>query len=329
PRAWRVIAMAPGGVPAAPDAATTGELTLGEIQSVVDAATGGRVRLRSPAWLTHFRLHHRQTARYRQGRIFLAGDAAHIHSPVGGQGMNTGIQDAWNLGWKLALVAGGRADPALLDTYDAERWPVGRALLRTTDRAFGLFTRAMASSASAAWLRRVVVPRVLRRVLRSERIRSFAFGFISELRIRYRDSPLAVEGTPAPPAGPRAGDRMPDARVTRGGRPTWLQQQLAGPHLHLLLCGPPDRWDDARLDALVARHDGLLHVHRLTRDAATGDALVDATGTALERLGADDAAQYLVRPDGYIAYRQAGRELDGIDGYLARWFDGAAGSVRA
>ena len=84
-----------------------GKLSLEELQSVVDGATGGGVRARDPAWLTHFRLHHRQAAHYRKGRIFLAGDAGHIHSPVGAKGMNTGIQDAWHLGWKLALVVRG------------------------------------------------------------------------------------------------------------------------------------------------------------------------------------------------------------------------------
>src|SRR5690606_41678311 len=98
--------------------------------------TAAGARPRGPAWLAPSPLHHRQAATYRAGRAFLAGDAAHIHSPIGAQGMNTGIQDARNLGWKLALVVRGRAAPGLLDTYDAERWPVGRFLLRFTDRLF-------------------------------------------------------------------------------------------------------------------------------------------------------------------------------------------------
>jgi 2-polyprenyl-6-methoxyphenol hydroxylase-like FAD-dependent oxidoreductase len=95
----------------------TRELSLAELQAIVDVPTGRTVRVRDPAWLTRFHLHHRQTAAYRAGRVFLAGDAAHVHSPVGGQGMNTGIQDAWNLGWKLALAARGVASPRLLDSY--------------------------------------------------------------------------------------------------------------------------------------------------------------------------------------------------------------------
>ncbi|HEX5832072.1 MAG TPA: FAD-dependent monooxygenase, partial [Gemmatimonadaceae bacterium] len=199
PTTWRVIAMAANAGDGAgnddPDG-VAGDLSLPELQAIVDAPTGGAVRVRDPAWLTRFRLHHRQTARYRAGRLFLAGDAAHIHSPVGAQGMNTGIQDAWNLGWKLALAVRGSADPRLLDSYEAERWPVGRLLLRYTDRVFGTFTRAMSSSTFAAWTRRVVVPTVLPRVLGSRRLRASAFRFVSELGIHYRRSPAVTEGEP-------------------------------------------------------------------------------------------------------------------------------------
>ena len=93
--------------PGGEDEQERAEPTLAELQAIADDFTGGRVRLRDPVWLTYFRLHHRHAARYRAGRVFLAGDAAHVHSPAGAQGMNTGIQDAWNLGWKLALVAQG------------------------------------------------------------------------------------------------------------------------------------------------------------------------------------------------------------------------------
>src|SRR5262249_20364009 len=134
------------------DKPNTADLSLIELQRIVDGATGGVVRLQDPAWLTHFRLHHRQADRYRNGRVFLAGDAAHIHSPVGGQGMNTGIQDAWNLGWKLAFVLSGAAHPELLESYEAERWPVGRALLQYTDRIFSVFVRSLSRNPVVVWL---------------------------------------------------------------------------------------------------------------------------------------------------------------------------------
>jgi 2-polyprenyl-6-methoxyphenol hydroxylase-like FAD-dependent oxidoreductase len=103
-----------------------GALTLAELQDVVDGATGRGVRVHAPVWLSHFRLHHRQAAHYSKGRVFLAGDAGHIHSPVGAQGVNTGIQDAWNLGWKLSLVAAGvcQCAPArLLRSRALACWP--------------------------------------------------------------------------------------------------------------------------------------------------------------------------------------------------------------
>jgi len=322
PTTWRVITMPPGGARAPHDDAMTGELSLDELQGIVDGATGGSLRLHDPAWLTHFRLHHRQTAHYRAGRVFLAGDAAHIHSPVGAQGMNTGIQDAWNLGWKLALVVQGWADTRLLDSYEAERWPVGRVLLRTTDRVFTLFARVMASGEFAAWIRREVASRIIPRVLSSKRLRAAAFRFVSELGVRYRTSPAVTEGTPRLRAGPEAGDRLPDGPLRRDGRPTSLQQEFAAPRLHLLLCGTTDAWDLERITALCTRYAGLLAVHSLTRDEWPG-ALVDGSGEVLVRLGVRDAAQYLVRPDGCIGFRCAGRDLGALSRYMTRWFRAA------
>ncbi len=309
---------APGNGEEAPD---TADLSLEELQKVVDDATGGGLVLRDPAWLSHFRLHHRQAAHYRAGRSFLAGDAAHIHSPVGGQGMNTGIQDAWNLAWKLALVVRGEAGEALLDSYEAERWPVGRRLLRYTDRAFSLFARAISGGRVATGLRRVVAARVLPRVLASSRVREYAFHLVSQLGIGYRDSPVVAEGEPRLRAGPRAGDRLPDAKVERNGRPTYLQQELAGPSLHLLLCGAPEGWDQAQAAPIAARHSGLLAIHHLTRGPSP-EVLVDIGDEALSRLGvegAQDSGQYLVRPDGHVGFRCAGRELGALMTYLDRW----------
>jgi 2-polyprenyl-6-methoxyphenol hydroxylase-like FAD-dependent oxidoreductase len=336
PATWRVIAMAgdgagrrrPGGgglAPRAdevPESAVTSDLSLPELQTIVDGATGGGLVLRDPVWLTHFRLHHRQAAHYRAGRIFLAGDAAHIHSPVGAQGMNTGIQDAWNLAWKLALVVRGTGVEALLDSYEAERWPVGRTLLRSTDRAFGLFTRVVSSSALAGLARRTVERHVLPHLLASKRVRTTLCHFVSQLGIRYRKSPIVTEGTPRLRMGPKAGDRLPDAPVTREGRRTHLQQELSGPRFHLLLCGALEDWDRFRMAELTASSGGLVTVACMSVSDAPG-ALLDAGGEALWRLGVrgtDEAAQYLVRPDGHIAFRCGGRDLRAVALYLDRWF---------
>ena len=326
PTTWRVIAMSTRASRRNSAERThetqpmTSALELTELQAAVDDATGGAVRLRDAAWLSHFRLHHRQAAHYRAGRAFLAGDAAHIHSPVGGQGMNTGVQDALNLGWKLALVTRGNADAALLDSYEAERWPVGHALLRYTDRIFALFTRVMSSNALVAWVRREVMGRVIPLVSRGERLRTIAFRFVSELDIRYPTSPAVREGTPALEAGPRAGDRLPDATITLNGRVTSLQREVVGPWLCVLLCAQDDVWSGTT--DVAAHYDGAVVVRRLARSAVP-DVLVDVGGEALARLGVRERAIYVVRPDGYVGYRCGGADLAGAEEYLTRWLRAA------
>lgn len=322
PTTWRVIGMRGQRERAltetSDDVPPIGPLTLDELQSIVALPTAGTVTVRDPAWLSNFRLHHRQVSKYRLGRVFLVGDAAHIHSPVGAQGMNTGIQDAWNLGWKLALVARGQASEELLDSYQAERWPVGRTLLKYTDRVFSTFTSAMSAGAFASWVRSAVVARLMPKLFESPSLRSWAFNFVSELGIRYRRSPVVSEGNPRLSRGPRAGDRLPDAQLTIDGKLVAMQRAVIGPGLGLLLCGEPQRWACAGVDELVAHYGGLIRIHFLSSEQSS-DAPFD-NGSGLAELGAEHGAQYLVRPDGYIAFRSAGYELDLLRAYLARWF---------
>ena len=321
PRTWRVIGMrvrgADGAEKAPPHSSSIGSLTLDELQSVVSVPTGGSVVVRDPAWLSHFRLHHRQIAHYRAGRVFVAGDAAHIHSPVGAQGMNTGVQDAWNLGWKLALVVRGLAREALLDSYESERWPVGNVLLRYTDRTFSVFTRAVSAGRILSWIRDHVIAVILPRVLASKALRAVAFGFVSELRIRYRRSPAIIEGRPRLRGGPPAGARLLDADVIRDGKAIPLQRAVVGPHFALLLCGDSDTWDRSALARLEAQYGGLVQIHRLTTSSRPKALVVSDRVLAL--LGVGHAAQYLVRPDGYIAFRCGGSDLSGVVSYLSQW----------
>ena len=315
PASWRILTIADAN----PDPGEK-QPTMDELQAIVDSFTGGSLRLRDPFWLTYFKLHQRLATDYRAGPMFLAGDAAHVHSPAGGQGMNTGIQDAWNLGWKLALVLRG-ADPVLLDSYQAERQPVGRFVLRLADAPFRVAT-------GTSRVRRVVRTRLLPRLVplagRIGPLRRVGFRIVSELGIRYRGSPLSIEGRPRLRMGPRAGDRVPDGPIERGDRPAWLHEALSGPRLHLLITGPVDGWDHALVAAATAPFGDLVAVRYLTGDPAPstgvgGEVLRDAGRGLLRRLGRGGLVQYLVRPDGHIGYRCAGTDLGGLTSYLARW----------
>jgi 2-polyprenyl-6-methoxyphenol hydroxylase-like FAD-dependent oxidoreductase len=311
PASWRMLAMHPS----LQGRRSPGWPSLEELQALADAMTGGGVRLRDPVWRTYFGLQHRHATRYQAGRIFLAGDAAHVHSPAGAQGMNTGIQDAWNLGWKLALVSRGIAEEALVDTYDAERRPVGALVVRFTDRAF---TVATSTNPLVRAFRTRLVPRVLPLGLGLDRAVASGFRTVAQLNIGYRHSPAVQQGRPTLRRGPRAGDRLPDARIARDGQACWLGEALAAPCFHLLLCGPPGDWHPSQLTTLRHRYPDTLAVHHLTREATPG-ALHDVGGQVLARLGADGTAQYLVRPDGHIGYRCGGDDLAGLQRYLAHW----------
>ena len=262
----------------APD--TTADPTLAEVQALADSFSAQPLVLEDPIWLARFRLHHRQADRYRRGPLFLAGDAAHIHSPAGGQGMNTGIQDAANLGWKLALVCRDEAPAALLDTYDEERHPVGRQLLRTTDRLFSLNT-------SGAWtraLRNFSLKYVAPAVLSSQARRAWAFRFIAELRIAYTASSIVM--------GDWGGKRAPDATVAES---TVFERTRAPTH-HLLVFGDHEPRPRAWMKSL---HVGSSAIAR-ERYRMKGDGLVP------------------LRPDGYVGMSSRDFDEAAIDEYAAR-----------
>lgn len=293
-------------------------LTLDELQAFVSRPTDGAIIVRDPAWLSRFRLHFRQIAHYRKGSVFLAGDAAHIHSPVGAQGMNTGIQDAWNLGWKLALVTRGVANPILLDSYEAERWPVGRFLLRYTDRAFSIFTRAMSAGRVVTWLRSFIIARIMPWLLGSKFLRRSAFRFLSELGIHYRRTPTILEGSPRLGGPARAGDRLPNGQMELDGKMIWLHEELLGAHLSLLLCGGPETWDASELAKLQKYGGAWLQIRHLS-DRPLPGVLCDRQGV-LRALSTRPGLALLVRPDGYVALRALTPDLAIVSLYLSRWY---------
>lgn len=169
------------------------------------AIEGLGIEVRKVHWFSTYRVHHRVTGSFRRGHVFLVGDAAHVHSPAGGQGMNTGILDAINLAWKLAMVVKGQAPDSLLDSYDLERRAFARKLVDTTDR---LFTFVTADGSFADFVRTRIAPVVASAAYRIESVREFMFRMISQTTLSYQESPLS-EGKAGSIEG---GDRLPWVR---------------------------------------------------------------------------------------------------------------------
>jgi len=220
------------------------------------------VTVRHVSWFSTYRVHHRVTDRFRVGRAFVLGDAAHIHSPVGGQGMNTGIGDAVNLAWKLADVLRGRAGDDLLDTYEIERIAFARRLVATTDRAFTTVSR---SGPIANLVRTRVVPRIAPPLFHLRFARRFLFRTVSQIEIRYRHSPIS-EG--------KAG------RIHGGDRLPWIPDNFAP--LRSLA------WQAHVYGEAPSRVPDLpLHVFPWSDEA--------------RKAGVKRGAVYVVRPDGYVS----------------------------
>src|SRR5947207_9625664 len=159
-----------------------------------------RVEVRDVHWFSTYRVHHRVADQFRKGRAFLLGDAGHIHSPVGGQGMNTGIGDAVNLAWKIADVVHGRADASLLDSYEPERIAFARRLVATTDQ---VFTGVTSDGPIARRVRLDIVPAVLPLLFRLAAARRFMFRTISQTAVTYRGSSLSEGSAGAVHGGDR------------------------------------------------------------------------------------------------------------------------------
>jgi hypothetical protein len=221
---------------------------------------------------------------------------------MGGQGMNTGLQDAYNLAWKLALVVKDRADAALLDSYEAERLPVAQRLLDTTDRAFKLLV-------SESWLAGLFRTRILARIaafaMTFERPRQIAFRTLSQTGIAYRQSPLSNMSPGLPEGAPRAGDRFPWLHLRLGTNRAVedLFQRLDDTRFNLLVIGQPVPAVDA--PALGE----MLQVHEVADDAVNV--------SELARVGISGAAFYLLRPDGHVGLAGTRLESAAIARYLS------------
>ncbi|MEV5336623.1 FAD-dependent oxidoreductase [Streptomyces werraensis] len=297
---WRLLDTAPG-----PGAA--GDVA-GRLAAKLSAGLGRTVRVGEPRWTSVFTFQQRMVRRMQQGRVFVAGDAAHVHSPASGQGMNTGIQEAYNLAWKLAQVDQGHAGRALLDTYSEERVPIGEALLGSTRTA----TRLVQLKNLLASLALPAVFTVVRNVPRLRRaLQRKVLGGMSGLRIGYPTSSLTSPRPRrhAPGDGPAPGERLTAAGVHDPHLPGAgaLHEELRDPRWSLLLAaggtGPGDGPAGVAVTAAV-QYGQWLSVRTLGGGRADGPAPLADPGAALRRaLGLTAGCWLLVRPDGYVAAR--------------------------
>lgn len=283
---WRLLATRPCAS-ATPSPGRPGPpVSHEEAQRLLDDAGLG-ARITEVAWSSTIRLQHRSATAYRSGRLFVVGDAAHASSPAGGQGMNAGLQDATNLGWKLALAPNSTAAESLLDSYDAERRPADEQVLALTHL---LFWAESSSGRAAALLRGRLAPWAAPLVpilLRRRRLLAEGARLLARLDVSYRGSAVSAAAEPRRRGGPRPGDRLRDATVISGGREIRLHALTARPGVHLLL--------DRDASELPWCDNPLVHVHRLASSPGTG--------------------VLAIRPDGHVGCTAA----DPSDAALTDW----------
>lgn len=321
---FRLIAIEPGDESASTSAVSATGPSLAELQQLYDANAVIPARLHDIVWSSHFRINSRMLKTFRQGRFFFGGDAAHIHSPAGGQGMNTGIQDMIDLGWKLALVLQGKAVPALLDTYQEDRLPVIRRIVSRTEAATDVL-----NSPSTVVHRLITYLAPL--FLNTELVQDLSTKVISEINFDYRDSRLSQ--THRAGGKLRAGDRLPDVDVIAWGadlqsespesesRQTNLYEILNPARLTLLIArdisrpGLPPDWREQ-----LRAWDGVVAVRHIAPSLAPSDDNQEFTTLFGSR------HLLLVRPDSYLGFVADAAEWPAMLSWLRRWFPPQAGN---
>ena len=258
-----------------------------DIQSFVEKLTG--LRIKSLNWFSTYHVHHRVAENFNKGRVFILGDAAHIHSPAGGQGMNTGIGDAVNLAWKMASVLHGKADRMLLDTYPVERMAFARTLVATTDQIFKFMVDP--SWVGRFWRRRLF-PAIMSFLLKFRWVRRAMFRLVSQVRIHYHNSPISFGR-----AGKlHAGDRLPYVKIEESDN----FEPLKKLNWHIHIYG-------------LANQD----LHQAA-DQLGLDLCVFEWNDGARQAGFVQDALYLVRPDGHIAFIDAYQNVQALNRYWSK-----------
>ncbi|WP_052592928.1 FAD-dependent monooxygenase [Aureispira sp. CCB-QB1] len=263
-------------------------------------------------WFSVYKVHHRCIDRFKEGPVFFAGDAAHVHSPAGGQGMNTGLQDAYNLAWKLALVVQGKAKQTLLDSYHNERWPIANQLVNSTDRAFSSVVK---KGSLINWFRLTIAPVLIGRLMGIKAIQQRAFKIVSQVGINYPDSLVSNSSIYLNKKTPHPGDRLPYLEILdeKTGKLKSLYQQLGEQTFHAIIwLSNKDKIQDKDAYAVKTFLDNnyanLFQTH----------IIYDQTENvpAFQTLHLNHSTLYLIRPDNYIGYIGKVDDLTALEDYL-------------
>ena len=292
PGKWRLLDTTGEGEPEHP------ERIARQFSTKMSQALRQEIVVEEPSWASKFTIQQRAVPAMHVGRCFVSGDAAHVHSPASGQGLNTGIQDAYNLAWKLAMVVHGHAHPALLETYDAERVPIGEALLASTGEVMN--TAMVDSNTGDTGDTRDTDRAFARQLIRN----------MSGLSIAYPDSPLTVPGDQAS-EGPRPGQRLTQISAADARSPGWtaLRAALRQPAWHLLVfVGSEHAPGRDHVTAETGSRPAWLDEVTVSsgRRDDDGHGVWDPDGRVQDTLGATEGDWILVRPDGYLSARGSG-----------------------
>lgn len=278
---------------------------LADFQNAIDECGVENVRVSDPHWMAAFRVSDRRTPAYSSGRVFLAGDATNIHSPVGGQGMNTGIQDAANLMWKIALVSRGRSDPALLDSYDRERKPIADTVAGTT-------SAALRAATASNWFLERLRDGVLSRIASLDAVQNRVRDAVSELGISYRKSPAVLDCGGG--SHLHAGDRAPDCEAVDETNTCFrIFDLLKDPVHNALAVQPPGSAELERFAALLAKY----------REVMQGRVIVSGDDEFRSAYAHAGGVLYVIRPDGHIAFRSPASDFSELETWAGAYFTGA------
>ena len=284
------------------------ELQIEEMLPYLNAVTGSEIGVEQTTWFTTYRLHHRMADKFRQDRCFLIGDAAHIHSPVGGQGMNTGLQDAYNLAWKLAGVVNNQFKDAVLDSYAAERMPVAKDLLKTTDRIFKtLLSRNWFVNLFKKWM----LPGLLKNAWGKPALRDTFFKKISQTGISYRHSRINLHLSHHSPI--KAGDRLPYLKMfdEKKQQETDLHEWCSKPGFTMITLGKLQELDLFTLAKWITqKYPANLNFFYLP-PSARNQQVFDAFG-----IKENQKKAIIVRPDMHIGLINDVVDIEMMDNYL-------------